>query len=46
MICLVQCCGSGSAGIRIDLAAPAPYWECGSRSLEIDKKIQIRFCAF
>jgi hypothetical protein len=38
IICLVQCCGSGSAGISIGLAAPSPYWECESRSLEIDKK--------
>ncbi len=29
-----QSCGSGSAGIRIDLALldPDPYWECGSGS--------------
>ncbi len=33
-----QCCESGSAWIRIYSAVmdPNPYWECGSRSIEID----------
>jgi hypothetical protein len=33
-VCSGQCCGSGCAWIRIDLAFldPDPYWELGSRS--------------
>jgi hypothetical protein len=41
----VQCCGSGSALIRIHLAVLDTdlYWECGSgsRSMEIDQNFQI-----
>jgi len=43
-----QCCGSGSGStwIRILLAVldPDPYWECGSRSIEIDQNLQKKPC--
>jgi hypothetical protein len=50
MWCLIQCCVSGSAWIRIQFALldPDPYLEygSGSESLEIDKTLQINLASW